>query len=278
VHEIDLVAPTAAQSPQRSAADVKAGSADQCPDRGAIDPPTLGAGAVGFEVVGAASISFVGTLAGPATWSMPSPAGATGTDSFFLARLQELAGQTRFVLIGIGTLANGRLVSDTALAGTAVTFEGVRTAGRYVFFRTTNAMAFAAGRVTVEGGAGFAGALITSSTAAIVSLSQVTGHYISAIALGNTSHRARSAEDRHGERCGDGVGAAAGGSARSRAGRAPADGHIRDTRRWRGQHCAGRSDRRPLLQSCRCGDGDAPDRSPHLERRRGRRHARDDGQ
>ena len=123
VHEIDVVGADggsiAGESGQRL--DVKAGSV---PTSVPIEVRSIAADALGavlpagFEFVGAASISFVGTLAGPATWSMPSPAGAADTDSFFLARLQELAGQTRFVLIGIGALANGRLVSDTALAGT----------------------------------------------------------------------------------------------------------------------------------------------------------------
>ena len=141
----------------------------------------------GFTLVDAASISFVGTLTAPATWSIPRPAAAGDGDLLVLARLEELAGQTRFVLTGIGTLAAGRLASDTALAGTAVTFEGVRRPGRYVFLRATNPLAFAAGSVTADGVTGFAGAMITSSTIGLASLSQSAGSYISAIALGPTT-------------------------------------------------------------------------------------------
>ena len=262
--------------------DVKAGSATTtvpvevrtiaAADLGAVLPD-------GFEFVGAASISFTGTLAVPATWSIPSPAGAAGTDLFLLARLQELGGQTRFVLTGTGVLDSGRLASETALAGTAVTFEGVRTPGRYVFLRATMPLAFAAGSVTVENGAAFAGALITSSTVAVVSLSQATGRYISVVALGGVTVTALDLQKT------DTVSAPVTASAPRQvvpldlgAGGAPADGHIRDTRRRRRQHRAGRSDRRPFLQPRRRGDGDAPDRSPHIERRRGRRHARADGQ
>ena len=192
VHEIDVIGADggsiAGESGQRL--DVKAGSVPTSVPIEVRSIPANALGAVmpaGFELVGAASIPFVGTLANPAAWSIPSPAGAAAADTFFLARLQELAGQTRFVLTGIGTLANGRLVSDTALTGSAVTFEGVRTAGRYVFLRATTPVAFAAGRVTVADGTGFAGALVTSSTSALVSLSQPTGSYIALVGLGETT-------------------------------------------------------------------------------------------
>ena len=192
VHEIDVIGADggsiAGESGQRL--DVKAGSVPTSVPIEVRSIPANALGAVmpaGFELVGAASISFVGTLANPAAWSIPSPAGAAAADTFFLARLQELAGQTRFVLTGIGNLANGRLVSDTALTGSAVTFEGIRTAGRYVFLRATTPVAFAAGRVTVADGTGFAGALVTSSTSALVSLSQPTGSYIALVGLGETT-------------------------------------------------------------------------------------------
>jgi PKD repeat protein len=170
--------------------DVKAGSVTTTVpvEVRAIAASDLGAALpAGFEFVGAATISFTGTWALPAIWSIPSPSGAADTDLFLLARLQELGGQTRFVLTGTGVLANGRLASETALPGTAVTFEGVRTPGRYVFLRATTPLAFTAGSVTAEGGAAFAGALITSNTIAVVSLSQSTGRYISAVGLGSVT-------------------------------------------------------------------------------------------
>ena len=192
VHQIDVVGADggfiAGQDGQRL--DVKPGSVPQTLPIEVRSIPANQLGAVvppGFELMGAASIAFVGTLTVPATWSMLRPAGAGDADVFLLTRLQELGGQTRFVLAGTGTLANGRLVSDTALAGTALTFEGIRVPGRYAFLRATNALAFAAGTVTVEGGAGLAGAMVSSSAVAIVSVSQPTGRYISAVALGDTT-------------------------------------------------------------------------------------------
>ena len=114
-------------------------------DLGAAVPP-------GFELMGAASIWFASGLAAPATFSIPRPAQAGDADLFLFARLQELRGETRFVLVGVAAAINDRLVTQTTLAGSGVTFEGIRTPGRYVFLRATNPLAFAAGTVTGEGG------------------------------------------------------------------------------------------------------------------------------
>ncbi len=193
VHEITLVGGDGGSvtAPTGERLDVAAGSvAATLPlelrriaagELGAAVPP-------GFELMGAASVSFANVLAAPATLSIPRPAAAGDTDTFLFARMQELRGETRFVLVGVAAAVNDRLVTQTTLAGTDVTFEGVRTPGRYVFLRAVNPVAFAAGIVTGAGGNPFAGALLTSSNLSIVSLSQsTTGRHISAIALGDVT-------------------------------------------------------------------------------------------
>ncbi|MEQ1868665.1 MAG: papain-like cysteine protease family protein [Vicinamibacterales bacterium] len=145
----------------------------------------------GFTVVGAASLSFASVLAAPATLSIPKPPTAGGLDTFLFARLQELRGETRFVLVGVASVVNDRLVSQTTLDGSAAVFEGITTPGRYVFLRATNPLAFVAGSVTGADGGAFGGALLTSNNLSIVSLSQTTssaaGRYISAVPLGDST-------------------------------------------------------------------------------------------
>jgi len=137
----------------------------------------------GFEFISANAISFASVLTTPATFSIQRPAQASDGDLFLFTRLQELGGQTRFVLVGVGKLVNDRLISDRTLAGTDVTFEGLRVPARYIFLRATTPTAFAAGTVT-GASATFAGALVSSNTNPVVSLSQSTGRYISAIGIG----------------------------------------------------------------------------------------------
>ena len=192
VHEIALVGGDggAVTAPTGERLDVAAGSV---PATLPIEIRRMAAGELGaavppgFALMGAASISFASALAAPATLSIPRPAQAGDTDTFLFARMQELRGETLFVLVGVAAAVNDRLVTQTTLAGTDATFEGIRTPGRYVFLRAANPLAFAAGTVTGAGGTPFAGGLLTSSNLSIVSLSQSTGRYISAIALGDVT-------------------------------------------------------------------------------------------
>ena len=85
----------------------------------------------GVDLVGAMRLDFTGTLALPATASVPTPPSLGDTTGILLVRLQELEGQTRLVLVGLGRVAGNRVVSDVSLAGSGNVFEGVRVAGRY---------------------------------------------------------------------------------------------------------------------------------------------------
>ncbi|MEN3337502.1 MAG: hypothetical protein V7647_1178, partial [Acidobacteriota bacterium] len=141
----------------------------------------------GFELAGAAAISFASALTAPATFSTARPLQATDTDLFLLTRLQEVGGQTRYVLVGVGRILNDRLVSERTLAGTDAIFEGVQVPGRYVFLRPASPVAFAAGTVTGAAGTGFPGALVSSSTLPTVSVSRTGGGYIAGIAVGDVT-------------------------------------------------------------------------------------------
>jgi RHS repeat-associated protein len=189
VHEVALIGSTggSALAATGERLDVQAGSTPLAVPIEIRPIPASQIGAdlpPGFELVGAAEIAFAHPLTAPAAFSIPRPPQAAASDLFLLARLQELAGETRFVLIGTGAIVNDRLVSNIALAGTDILFEGVRTPGRYVFLRAATPLAFAAGTVTGQAGAMFAGALVSSASVGLVSVSQADGRYIAAIALG----------------------------------------------------------------------------------------------
>ncbi|MEO8520719.1 MAG: PKD domain-containing protein, partial [Acidobacteriota bacterium] len=147
-----------------------------------LQPTDLGiALPTGLEFLGGAQIGFGGTLAAPAALSLPAPAGSA--DNVLLVRLQDIQGQTRLVLSGIGSVVSGRLVSVTSVGGSGQ-LDGVRAAGRYIFFRAAAPVGFAAGHVLGVGGAPFPAALVTTSGLPVVSLSAPTGAYVAAAAAG----------------------------------------------------------------------------------------------
>ncbi len=140
-----------------------------------VSPPA------GLQFIGGAQVGLSGRLGTPAALSLPAPAG--GVDGVLLVRLQEIQGQTRFVLAGIGAVVDGRLVSASTVGG-AGELDGIREAGRYLFFRPSALVGFAAGRVLGVGGAPFPSALVMSAGLPIVSLSGATGAYVAAAPAG----------------------------------------------------------------------------------------------
>jgi len=144
----------------------------------------------GVDFVGAMRLNFTGTLALPATVSAPTPASLGDTTGILLVRLQELQGQTRLVLVGIGRVDGDHINSDVSLAGTNNTFEGVRVAGRYVFLHMQPLTAFAAGTVFGTDNAAFYGAMVSTPTLPIMSLSRGTNGYIAVAAVGAVTYTA----------------------------------------------------------------------------------------
>ena len=138
----------------------------------------------GLEFLGGAQIGFGGTLGAAAALSLPAPAGAA--DAVLLVRLQDIQGQTRLVLSGIGSVAGGRLVSATSVGGSGQ-LDGVREAGRYIFFRASAPVGFAAGQVLGVGGAPFPAALVTAAGLPVVSLSGPSGAYVAAAPAGSAT-------------------------------------------------------------------------------------------
>ena len=129
---------------------------------------------------GGVSISFGGKrLSIPATLSIPAPEGFTDQDQVILVRLEEIQGATRFVLVGISELQSDQLVSVYE-SGWAM-FEGVYTAGRYLFLHVTSGVGFASGDVIDTGGDFLPGALITNEDIPVVSLSGIDGRYTACV-------------------------------------------------------------------------------------------------
>jgi PKD repeat protein len=145
----------------------------------------------GVDFIGALRLDFSGTLALPATASVPMPPSLTDSTGILLVRLQELEGQTRLVLVAVGRVAGDRVVSDVSLGNIADAFEGVRVAGRYAFVRMQALTAFAAGTVFGAGNTPFAGALVSTPTVPVVSLSRGAAGYIAVGAVGAASFTAK---------------------------------------------------------------------------------------
>src|SRR5438093_6850346 len=138
----------------------------------------------GIDLVAAALVSIGEPLGAPALLSVPRPPQLTTDRGVLLVRLQELGGETRLVLVGVGVLGVDRLVSDIKVPGSDVALDGVRAAGRYLFVKVNTPFGFAAGQVTGVDGAAFAGALVSANSLPFVALSRSGGGYIVAAAVG----------------------------------------------------------------------------------------------
>jgi hypothetical protein len=142
----------------------------------------------GFVFIDAVSVSSDSAFASAAALSIARTSQVGDTDIVLVARLQELAGRTRFVVVAAAAITSDRIVSDTTVAGGGATFEGVLVPGRYVFLRATSPLAFAAGTVAGIGGGPFPGAMVAAdATSALVALSQPAGRYVAPIALGGAA-------------------------------------------------------------------------------------------
>ena len=135
----------------------------------------------------------VGALARGGMLSLPAPGRTQPTRrACVLARIATVGGQTRLVLAGVARLDAGRLVADTRVAGQATALEGVLQPGQYLFVRVADPIGFAGGLVRGVAGAPFAGALVTSDTLPMVSLSTPLGGYL---AVGRAGANAFTARD-----------------------------------------------------------------------------------
>jgi hypothetical protein len=137
----------------------------------------------GFDLAGAALVSFSGALAKPAVLAVARPPEMTDATRLLLVRPQELGGETRLVLVGRARIVGNQILSDSTLPGVSDTLEGVRIPGRYFFIRSAQPFGFVKGTVT-SGASPFAGALVSNSTFPIVALSAQSGAYVEAAALG----------------------------------------------------------------------------------------------
>ena len=138
----------------------------------------------GVEFIDGALVSFVGAFGEAAALSLTVPPGFTDASRVVVARVQVIAGQNRLVLVGLGKISDGRLISDVTLPSPGFQFEGVRVAGRYVFLRLATPFGFAAGTVRGLSGSPFSGAMVSSNSLALVSISQLTGRYASVVGIG----------------------------------------------------------------------------------------------
>ena len=92
----------------------------------------------GLELLGAVSVNLSGAALGaPAALSIARPLHIADSTGLLLARLQLVAGVSRFVLVSVARVAGERVVSDAVLPGLATPFESVRQGGRYLFLRAT---------------------------------------------------------------------------------------------------------------------------------------------
>ena len=138
----------------------------------------------GFDLAGAALVTFTGSLAKSAVFSVPKPPAITDASQLRLVRPQELSGQTRLVLVGRATIVGNQILSDTTLPGVPDAFEGVRVPGRYFFIRSAAPFGFVRGTVSAPAGGGFGGALVSKDSYPIVALSAASGAYIEAAPVG----------------------------------------------------------------------------------------------
>lgn len=141
----------------------------------------------GLSLAGAMQLGFEGTLQLPAALSIPQPAGLTDPSRALLVQVLEVGGRTRLVLRALARLSGGRLISDVTLGGAPTALEGVRTPGRYLFLQSDAPLGFAAGLVRGTANAPFAGALVTTTAFAVVSVSRGDGAYFAAARSGPTT-------------------------------------------------------------------------------------------
>ncbi|MGE5245573.1 MAG: Ig-like domain-containing protein, partial [Betaproteobacteria bacterium] len=146
-------------------------------DTGLTLPPAL-------EFLDAVLVSFPGSLTQPMTLAIPRPPQVTDTSLVLVLEAREIGGQTRLVLVAVGRVLPGQIVTDTALGGTAGAFEGPTSEGRYLFVRANTDLGFATGEVAGTTGDPFAGALVSSSNLPVVALSRQTGAYVDVLGTG----------------------------------------------------------------------------------------------
>jgi hypothetical protein len=125
----------------------------------------------GFAFVNAVTVELTGgTFTNSAVLSVPKPAGIADSAQLLLTRVDTIQGQTKLVLVALGSIAGDRIVSSALLPRNKVPLEGIRRDGRYVFLRATAPVGFVAGLVLSPGGGAFAGAQVSADTVSIVAL------------------------------------------------------------------------------------------------------------
>lgn len=154
---------------------------------GNLDSSDLGPLPAGLTLVHGVQVTVAEALARSASLSVPKPGGVTSASGLLLVRFQDIKGATRPVLVGVVRLEGDRLVTDTIVAGQQTALPGVREAGRYAFVQSAQPLGFAGGLVRGTDAQVFAGALVTSSTLPVVSLSNVAGGYLAAAPVGGVT-------------------------------------------------------------------------------------------
>ncbi|HWW85600.1 MAG TPA: Ig-like domain-containing protein, partial [Vicinamibacterales bacterium] len=129
-------------------------------------------------------VTFPGTLGAPLVLSVAQPTSVSTADQLLFVRAQEIGGSTRLLLVALGKIVNGQIVSDTAIAGTPGVLDGPLVGGRYLVLKATNPIGFEAGNVFGTDGTPFTGALVSSSSLPIVALSKTTGRYVNVTGTG----------------------------------------------------------------------------------------------
>ncbi len=116
------------------------------------------------------------TLAQTATLSR-SAAGLSATDTYVVAKVERLAGVPKLVVVALGQITGGRLIS-VPYPG----LRGITQGGRYVFYRSTGPVGFVKG--VTSSTAGPVAALISTSSLPFVAFSGSDGAFIVAAAAG----------------------------------------------------------------------------------------------
>ncbi|MFN8066057.1 MAG: Ig-like domain-containing protein [Vicinamibacterales bacterium] len=132
----------------------------------------------GIGYLGGVTVSLSEPLTRSGVFSIPAPQGITNVDRILVVKAQELGGQTRAVLVGVAHVAGDRIVSDTVINTRATALEGVRGAGRYAFIQADGPIGFAGGVVTGLTDQPLGGALVTSDTFFVASVSNAVGGYL----------------------------------------------------------------------------------------------------
>jgi RHS repeat-associated protein len=146
----------------------------------------------GVTLAGGVSLAFSGELSVSGSISVARPADLPAGSRVLFARIDEIAGESRFLLTGVGRIDGDRLVSDVIVPGSPLTLTGVRRAGRYVFLRIASPVAFFTGTVLGVNDSPFASALVTSDKLPlIVSQSAADGRYLAAVLTGAATLTAR---------------------------------------------------------------------------------------